>query len=60
MNKLAPTAKEIESLHVAFRRAGELLAAGPGAWRISGNALKAMRAAVRELAAFEVKYSNKE
>ena len=55
-----PTAKEIEHLHVAFRRAAELLAAGTGPWKLSPNAHKAMRAAVREFAAFETKYSNKE
>jgi hypothetical protein len=54
-----PTAKEIESLHVAFRRAAELLAHGNGPWNVTPNALRAMRDATKEFAKFEAKFSQK-
>ena len=52
-----PTAEEIESLHCRFRRAAEVLAHGNGPWKVTQNAMRALREAVKEFAEFDAKFS---
>lgn len=51
-----PTAEEIQTLHIAFRRAGEITGHGNGPWKLTPNGVKAMQDAVTEFEAFRMRY----